>query len=74
MRAYSRVQETRSDGVAIPPPGDRGQAAAYVAGLVCDLAALARRHRLDTLGFLLDMARLEAENAMSEIVNSDRAR
>ena len=27
-----------------------------------DLASIARRHGLDTLGYLLDMARLEAEN------------
>jgi hypothetical protein len=43
--------------------GDRAQAAAYVAELSADLATLARRHGLDALGYLLDMARLEAENA-----------
>jgi hypothetical protein len=44
------------------PLADRAAAAAYVAALSADLAALARRHNLDTLGYLLDMARLEAEN------------
>ena len=34
----------------------------YVATLSGDLAAIARRHGLTTLGYLLDMARLEAEN------------
>jgi hypothetical protein len=34
----------------------------YVATMANDLAAMARRHGLDTLGYLLDMARLEAEN------------
>jgi hypothetical protein len=41
---------------------DRTEAANYVATLAADLAAIARRHRMDTLGYLLDMARLEAEN------------
>ena len=42
---------------------DPAAAAAYVATFATELAALARRHGLDTLGYLLDMARLEAENA-----------
>jgi hypothetical protein len=41
--------------------GEQAATAAYVASLVADLAALARRQKLDTLGYLLDMARLEAE-------------
>lgn len=49
-----------------PPPepaGDGGplEAASFIAETVLELAAVARRHRLDTLGFLLDMARLEAD-------------
>jgi hypothetical protein len=48
-----------------PEPGNSDQAAvaAYVAALSCDLAVLARRHNLDTLGYLLDMVRVEAEGA-----------
>ena len=42
-------------------PGRR--AANYVAELTRELARLARQHGLDALGYLLDMARLEAENA-----------
>ena len=38
-------------------------AAAYVAELSRDLAAIARHHGLDALGFILEMAQLEAENA-----------
>jgi hypothetical protein len=41
--------------------GDREEAAAYVAELSRDLV-IARRHGLDVLGYLLEMARLEAEN------------
>jgi hypothetical protein len=44
-------------------PGDQAQAAAYVAELSADLALIARKHGLDALGYILDMARLEAENA-----------
>lgn len=43
-------------------PGDREAVAVYVAALSADLSVIARRHNLDTLGYLLDMARLEAEN------------
>lgn len=43
-------------------PGDRAAAAAYVAELVADLVTLARHYRLDTLGYILDMAQLEAQN------------
>ncbi|HEY4203847.1 MAG TPA: hypothetical protein VGM35_02425 [Xanthobacteraceae bacterium] len=48
---------------ATEPIGDGGptEAASFIAQAVAELAAMARRHRLDTLGFLLDMAQLEAE-------------
>jgi hypothetical protein len=46
-----------------PKEGEKAATAAYVASLVADLAALARKQKLDTLGYLLDMARLEAEGA-----------
>lgn len=50
---------------------DRTAAANYVADLTAELATLARRHGLDALGFILDMARLEAESA-SRHVNGRR--
>ena len=37
-------------------------AAAYIADLSGNLAAIARDNGLETLGYLLDMAKLEAEN------------
>jgi hypothetical protein len=47
--------------------GDTGQSveevAAYISDLTADLARMARRHRLEALGYLLDMARLEALHA-----------
>jgi hypothetical protein len=43
------------------PLVDRVHAAEYVAALTAELAVLVRRHQLHTLGYLLDLARLEAE-------------
>jgi hypothetical protein len=47
--------------------GDREAAAAYLAELSRDLALIARRHGLDALGYILEMAHLEAQNATRHI-------
>lgn len=47
--------------------GDPEAAAAYIAELSRDLAQIARRHGLDALGYILDMAQLEAENANRQV-------
>ena len=49
-------------------PGARDPAAvaAYIADMVATLSAMARRQKFDALGYLLEMARLEAE-ALSNI-------
>ena len=52
-------------------PRETVQAAAYVAELTADLARIARRHRLEALGYLLDMARLEAEQAAGAAEDGD---
>ncbi len=39
----------------------RPATASYISAISADLAAMARRDRLDTLAYLLDMVRLEAE-------------
>lgn len=54
------AERTRTEGTQ-----DREQFAAYAAELTGELAAAARRHRLDALAYLLDMAQLEAKNACS---------
>ena len=47
-----------------PTPNDeRDEAAEYIATMSAGLASMARRHGLNTLGYLLDMAKLEAETA-----------
>ena len=43
--------------------GDRTAVATYVASLSADLANMARETGLDTLGYLLEMVRLEAESS-----------
>ena len=43
--------------------GGRTAVASYVATLSADLAVMARRTGLDTLGYLLEMVRLEAESS-----------
>jgi len=42
--------------------GDRSAVASYVASLSSDLAGMARKTGLETLGYLLEMVRLEAES------------
>ena len=42
--------------------GGRSAVAHYVATLSADLAGMARRTGLETLGYLLEMVRLEAES------------
>ena len=42
---------------------ETAQVAAYVAELAGSLALIARQHGLDALGYILDMAQMEAENA-----------
>ena len=46
---------------------ERAAAAAYIAELSANLASIARQHRLDTLSYILDMARMEAENAVRHV-------
>jgi hypothetical protein len=42
-------------------------AVAFVAELTGELSVIARHHRFDALAYLLDMARLEAENLRREL-------
>ena len=44
-------------------PGNRSAVASYVATMSADLATMSRRTGLDTLGYLLEMVRLEAESS-----------
>jgi hypothetical protein len=45
--------------------GSRVAVASYVATMSADLAIMARHTGLETLGYLLEMVRLEAESASS---------
>jgi hypothetical protein len=41
---------------------DRGEFATYAAELTSELARVARQHGLDALGYLLEMAHMEAQS------------
>ena len=43
-------------------PESAAEAASSIANFTAELAVIARRNGLDTLSYLLEMARLEAEN------------
>lgn len=51
------------------PPHDGGprEAAFYIKSAIEELSMLARAQRLDMLGYLLDMAHLEAEEAVRRV-------
>jgi hypothetical protein len=53
-------QPTSSDN------GSRAAVASYVASMSADLATMSKRTGLETLSFLLEMVRLEAESAGSQ--------
>lgn len=57
----SKAKRTSRAGI------DQREVAAYIADLAGDLARIARRHGFEDLGYLLDMARLEAEAATGEV-------
>ena len=48
------------DDDELPSEGGPREAALVIAQTISEIAPLARRHGLDVLGFLLDMALLEA--------------
>jgi hypothetical protein len=48
------------------PPDEARAVAAYIAAMADDLEKIARHHGLTTLGYLLTIAKLEAEEAASE--------
>lgn len=51
-----------AEPILLPRPGPGGTAT-YIGDMCRALAVLAKQDGLDTLGYLLDIARLEAENA-----------
>ncbi|MFC3693615.1 hypothetical protein [Chenggangzhangella methanolivorans] len=60
------------NGDTIPKGGEH--VADYIAGMSRDLSALARRNRLTTLAYLLEMAGLEAETIAREGDQDDTRR
>ncbi len=56
------VNPTRSPAAPQQAPGDREEIANYVAEMAGHLAEMARGQGLDALAYILEMAKLEAEN------------
>ena len=52
--------------------GSRTAVASYVASMTADLATMSRRSGLETLSYLLEMVRLEAESAKNDIGGTAR--
>ena len=64
VRPRTRSSQHRDGGSRTDDPeGDGGpdEAAAFIAETVADLARIARRHKLEMLASLLEMAQMEAE-------------
>jgi hypothetical protein len=57
-RSTEREPEQRSEG------GGAEEAAAFIAETLLNLTVICHRHRFETLGYLLDMARMEADGLM----------
>jgi hypothetical protein len=60
MAASPRRKNKRKPAAKSNGDGGPTEAASFVAEQLVDLAQLARRHQLNVLGFLLDMALMEA--------------
>ena len=61
-----------ADQTASAETGNRTVVANYVATMSADLATMARLSGLDTLGYLLEMVRLEAESETRHSQNGGR--
>ena len=62
------VEERRQPSTAESPVA----AANYIGSLADELAQIARRNGLDSLGFILDMARLEADQITKDSTPESR--
>jgi hypothetical protein len=61
MAASPPRKKKRKPAAKPAQDGGPGEAAGFIAEALADLAQLARRHKLDVLGFLLDMSLMEAK-------------
>ena len=60
-------QMSHSDDTNVPENGETpGGVARYIAAMAGELSKIAKRNGLDTLGTLLEMARIEADQAAKQ--------
>lgn len=60
---------TSSTGDEPARDGGPGEAAHYLRDAITELSQIAHRHRLETLAYLLDMARMEAGEVLVRLSN-----
>ena len=65
-----RAVQTEQTVNGTPVFGDKAAAAAYIAELTSTLAVFARSQDIETLAYLLDLARLEAETISHKAAHS----
>jgi hypothetical protein len=68
VAGVARPAEKREEAPAAG--SDRAAAAAYLASMGAELAAIARRHDFPAVAYILDMARLEAEATVQRLGSS----
>ena len=64
---FSQAHYAATDGGPV-------EAASFIFGAVAELAQLARQHKLDMLGYLLDMAQLEADEIVRREATSGKSK
>lgn len=71
------AREGRSDrplsDLGAAQDGGRTEAAGFVATAAAELAQISRRHGLETLGYLLDMAQLEANEIVRQHIKPEKS-
>ena len=67
-RARTRATQGKSSPTEAEPPGqgDRLEAAEFIGSSAGELAQLASRHNLEMLAYLLDVARMEADEIVRQ--------
>jgi len=69
----SRTGSARAGDLMTCENGHSSEAADYIASLADELARLAKSHNLDALAYILDMARLEADQMSKRWAGGDPA-
>lgn len=69
----TETRESEACSVQAPPPATQLEIATYIEDISLELASLARRNRLKSLGYFIDMVRLEASTVRLSLLAPGRA-